>query len=435
MKSKKQQRGLIILLIVVLLIQMFPILTFAETSGQKYYYDTFIKTKKDKGYSLEESVEKGDKHFGWTLGKFVVEGYTNIKDEKDNKVFLKNVDDTVTLSFCLDQDIDKLNGDEKLTIARDKDGYDKYFQENSQDFGRGALIVKYTDYRNASKQNVNTDYLSGLTVGANTQIKLYEEGDYEIALNYKVKKTHINIRKVNTLPTETDYRIFFKFSVRNGNCMVYPFDVGTGDELSSSSMTVNGFRLDLAKSDYHDVNIKKEILTKTADGIIEDTRFNKSAKDGDEYTDEGIYTITVTNRYTSVKTIKKIYVGENSLLKGHFATGLPVDEIKDMIKRGATINDDGGIVTPADAPTTDSKSSGHLDAEESAEIDNESKDENTTISKTNKFKIVWVAIIAIVVIFVTLGLWKKHESSEKLYTNIQNRDDEDRKGDDEGEYE
>ena len=70
--------------------------------------------------------------------------------------------------------------------------------------------------------------------------------------------------------------------------MVYPFDVATGSELTNSSMTENGFRLDLAKSRYLKVNIKREVLKDSPDGLVEDTRFNGPAKDGAEYTDEGI---------------------------------------------------------------------------------------------------------------------------------------------------
>lgn len=435
MKSRKHKQGLTALLVVILLTQIFPILTFAETSVQTYYYDTFIKTKEDKGYSGEEPVKESDKHYSWTLGKFIIEGYTTSKDEKGNKVFLKNVGDTVTLSFRLDQDIDMLNDDKKLTIGEDNKGYDQYFQEKKQDFGRGALIVKHTDYRNSSNQVIYTDYLTGKTVGANTQIELYGEGDYEVALNYKVKETHINFWGVNTLPTKTDYRIFFKFSIRNGNSNVYLFDVGTGSELSGGSMTENGFRLDFAKSDYLDINIKKEILKDGVDGLIEDVCFNKPAKDGEEYADEGIYTITVTTAYSTLPTTKRIYVGQTSLLKGCFATGLSVSEIKALVAKGAIIEDDGSIVIPVDVTTTDLENAKHSEAEQNTEVDNESKDENATISKTNKSKIVWATIIAIIVILVVaLVLWKKHGTSEKMYTNGQNRDDEDNKGDDEGEH-
>ena len=394
MKSRMQQRGLTVLLVVVSLIQIFPILTFAEPSVQTYYYDTFIRTKEDKGYSGEEPVNESDKHYGWKLGKFVIEGYTNSpsQDENGTQVFLKNVGDTVTLSFFLDQDVNKLNGDEKLTIGEDKDGYDLHFQLKKQDFGRGALIVKHTDYQNSSAEPiVYRDYLSSLTVGANTQIKLCEEGDYEVALNYKVREAHVSIAGHNTLPTETDYRIFYTFSVRNGNCMVYPFDILTGAELSNSSMTENGFKLDLAKSRYLDINIKKEMLTDSADGLIEDTRFNKSAQDGDEYTDEGIYTITVKNRYTIEQTIKKIYVGKNNVLKEYFIAGLSS--------------------TNSDQPNANLNTG----------LNNETDDGNAKISNT---KIVIIAILTLCVIFVIiLILLKKRNTSDKAHNNSQNRAD------------
>lgn len=60
-----------------------------------------------------------------------------------------------------------------------------------------------------------------------------------------------------------NYKIAFKFSVRNENCMVYPFDCKTKAELQNNAITQNGFYLDLAKSRYLDVMIKKEILSDT----------------------------------------------------------------------------------------------------------------------------------------------------------------------------
>ena len=149
------------------------------------------------------------------------------------------------------------------------------------------------------------------------------------------------------------YRIFFKFSVRNGNCMVYPFDVATGSELTNSSMTENGFRLDLAKSRYLKVNIKREMLKDSADGLVEDTRFNGPAKDGAQYTDEGIYTITVTNEYTGQFTVKKIYVGTNGVMRAHMTTGLSIPEINNLVAQGATISDDGTIQLASITPATE----------------------------------------------------------------------------------
>ena len=93
---------------------------------------------------------------------------------------------------------------------------------------------------------------------AAVEVNLCEEGDYEVALDYEVRKNRIDVFGWNPLPSDNDYRIFFRFSVRNGNCMVYPFDVDTGEELTNSAITENGFYLDLAKSRYLNIDIKKE---------------------------------------------------------------------------------------------------------------------------------------------------------------------------------
>ena len=102
--------------------------------------------------------------------------------------------------------------------------------------------------------------------------------------------------------------------------MVYPFDIKTKAELSDRAITENGFKLDLAKSRYLDINIVKDNVQKDSSGTTTDTRFNKSAKDGNEYTDEGIYTITVSNKYTGQTTVKTIYVGNEDVMKA-FITG------------------------------------------------------------------------------------------------------------------
>jgi hypothetical protein len=108
-------------------------------------------------------------------------------------------------------------------------------------------------------------------------------------------------------------------------------------------MTANGFRLDLAKSLYLNVTIRRDIMTEGADGLVEDTRFNRPARDGEEYTEEGIYTITANNEYTGAVTVKKIYVGTNRVLRAHMVTGLTIPQINDLVARGATIDEDGTI--------------------------------------------------------------------------------------------
>ena len=317
--------------------------------NQTYSLGSRVRVKNFDGYSGEEAIDKDDPHYGWNLGNFFLSGYTDeIAESNGNVVFLKNVGDKVTLWFNLGQNINALNGKNNLSITADTEGYDQYFETPRMNFGRGALIIRYTDHNNVQGEpTIYTNYLeANATVGADTKVQLFEEGDYEVALDYQITDDQL-------IDQISHYRIFFKFSVRNGNCMVYPFDVATGSELTNSSMTENGFRLDLAKSRYLKVNIKREVLKDSADGLVEDTRFNGPAKDGAQYADEGIYTITVTNEYTGQFTVKKIYVGTNNVLRAHMATGLSIPEINNLVAQGATISDDGTIQFASITPATD----------------------------------------------------------------------------------
>ena len=93
-----------------------------------------------------------------------------------------------------------------------------------------------------------------------------------------------------------------------------------------------------------DINIKKEVLNEGANGLVEDARFNRPAKDGEEYTEEGIYTIISKNRYTNQETKKRIYVGTNDILKAVAATDKPYNVVKDYIEKGATVESNGAIL-------------------------------------------------------------------------------------------
>ena len=330
-----------------------PLTARAEESDndRQFYLGTTVNTGKDNGYSGSTAIDQKDPHFGWNLGRFFVTGYTsNTTDEAGNPVFLKTVGDKVTLWFHLEQDINRLNGDDKLTIYDDANGYDKYFGVPQTGFGQGTLIIRYTDHRNLSAEPVvYTNYLAAsATQGADTQVELFEEGDYEVALDYEIRQAGL------IFPSYTNYRISFRFSVRNGNCMVFPFDTVTGAELNNTAITENGFYLDLAKSRYLDINIRKEVMAEGADGLTEDTRFNRPAREGEHYTEEGIYTITVRNRYTNQETQKVIYVGTNDVLKAHVTTGLPINEITYQLSTGATVAPDGTIIpapTETEPPT------------------------------------------------------------------------------------
>lgn len=307
------------------------------TNGQKRNLGSVEKVETNKGYTGTKTIGKDDPHYSWEIGYFTVTDFTKVIDQ-DVPVFLKEIGDNPTLSFNLIQDISKLNDDESLSIAEDAKGYDQYFQTPPTNFKHGALIVKYTNEQNESRTNIYTDFLAAsATTGADTRIQLYEEGDYEIALDYKIKKDSL-------LNSYTDYRIFFKFSVRNGNCMIFPMDIETGSELSNNDYTPYGFKLDFAKSKYLTINVEKISIKKGDTGLYsEDSRFNRAAREDEEYTEPGIYRFIVTNDFTEAKTTKTIYVGENKVIRALAQNHLSVDELNKLLAGGAKIYEDGTI--------------------------------------------------------------------------------------------
>ena len=370
-------------------------------SEQTYALGKKTRVQEFDGYSGSSEIEKKDIHYNWDIGQFFVSGFTDkVKESDGNIVFLKNVGDKVTLWFNLNQNINELNGDKDLKITDDTEGYDKYFETERTDFGKGTLIIRYTDYNNnSSEPQVYKNYLAANTsVGADTKVQLFEEGDYEVALDYEVTSDQL-IDKVG------HYRIFFTFSVRNGNCMVYPLDVSTGSELTNGSMTENGFMLDLAKSRYLQINVKREVLTDSADGLVEDTRSNAPAKDGEKYTEEGIYTITATNQYTNQKTTKKIYVGTNNLMKAVMTSGLSIEEINKLISEGATIDDEGTL--------TLAKKSEVVDSSDRTISSSENAEKATNKAFNLKYLIAVVGALLVVALFVGIKHKKKKSIAEE----------------------
>ena len=378
----------------------------APANTKRFSLGNKARTKNFAGYYGVQDIISTDFHYGWELGEFFISGHTSTaKDDDGTIVILKNVGDEVTLWFNLKQNINALNNSPKLAITNDAEWYDQYFETPKTDSGKGVLVIRQRDYENVLHEPViYTNYLeANATVGADTKVSFFEEGDYEVALDYQITKDKL-------FDQSGHYRIFFKFSVRNGNCMVYPLDAITGAELTNSSMTENGFKLDMAKSRFLNINVKREMLTETIDGLIEDTRFNKTVKDGDVFTDEGIYTITVSNKYTGQFTTKKIYVGTNLLLKAYMTTGLSIKEIKALVDQGATIDEMGvihvkspaenedkinkGIVVGAnqsDAPTAKPTSALPQDKEESQEKDK---------AATNPLVYAVIGLAALVVILI-----------------------------------
>lgn len=341
-RNRIKWKGILAMALIISTLICLP--TFAaESKSEKYYMGTLVNTGKDNGYSGNKKIAKKDPHFDWELGQFYVNGFSRVEAKHtDHPIIIKNTGDEVTLWFSLEQNINKLDGKKNLVINSDKNGYDEVFDVAKADFGKGTLIIRHTDYQNKKgKPVVYRDYLAAnVSKDGDTKVQLCEEGDYEVSLLYEVKDNGILF-----FDSYENYRISFKFSVRNGNTMVFPFDVVTKQELTNESFTSNGFYLDLANSHYLEVNVKKQILQEGAKELVEDTRFNRPAKDKEEFTEEGVYTISVKNPTTGEETVKKIYVGTDDVLKAHVVTGLSISEIKAQVEDGAIINENGTIIS------------------------------------------------------------------------------------------
>lgn len=419
MSKRAQILFLIFVLQFILVLSMMPILTFASSASdinsndqnlQKHYLGSVVNTGKDNGYSGENTIGFKDPHYGWNLGRFFVDGFTQLSEENNSPVFIKNVGDRVTLWFNLEQNINSLNGNSDLTISEDINGYDEHFGLGKTNFGRGMLITRFTNYENKIGNNFPyKDYLLAAEKGADTEVKLLEEGDYEISLDYEIKNSPRKIAGNDILPSYTNYKVFFRFSVRNGNCMVFPFDIKTKAELINTVITENGFYLDLAKSRYLDVIIKKEVMKYGADGLTEDVRFNKPAKDGDQFTEEGIYTISVSNKYTRTETTKKIYVGTNKILKAHLTTGLSIGEIKDRVAQGALIGENGTITKPLGVSAmenngTESKTISTIESKRSESKVSSTKETNIIADILSQDNIIEIFVIGAAISIVILLL-------------------------------
>ena len=324
----------------------------SEGATTQYRLGKVCNAGLDDGYTKADEIRQSDPHFGWELGSFYLSDFTRVITADDGStVFLKNPGDEVWLNFDLVQNIDQVNDNERLFVCDDTNGYDERMAVPKTDFGRGALIIRRTDYENRVQDPlVYTDFLSAeSTVSANTGVKLSEEGDYEVVLDYELQYDVRKIGDASILPEYSDYTVRFSFSIRNGNCMVYPFDAVTGAELSNAAFTENGFRLDLANSRYLDIDVKKEVLNEQGDALVADARFNKPARDGEEFTDEGMYTFTVRNRYTGQETTKRIYVGSDDALKAYAANdGMSLADIRSELEAGSEVADDGTLVSLVD---------------------------------------------------------------------------------------
>ncbi len=275
--------------------------------------DAAVNTGLDNGYEKTDPIKNNDPHFGWSLGRFMMSGYTEVKESADGPVFMKTPGDNLILWFDLAENIDALNNNSDLFINNDDNGMDQQFQIAKSDFGKGNLLVRHVDFRNSdSKVQQYTNYLlAHEDTGANTKVEIKEEGTYQVALDYEIAKKSFLRNEYN------NYRIYFTFSVRNGSGMFFMFDLTTGSELQDYSRTADGFRIDLANSHSLSVSYVRYALNQDETGL--DVRKTGLASDGETLEKVGYYVVTVTNKETGEELTKHVFVGRTADLEEYQA--------------------------------------------------------------------------------------------------------------------
>lgn len=312
-----------------------------------YEFGTVYRVDDQDGFENPILIKSDDPHNDWFVGKFYVSGYTDYRMDGDVPVFLKVPGDRAALWFNLEQELDKCNGRTDVKVIDISSGSDIYFGTPTIDnFGRGTLIVRKTNKHNQKEREIYTNYLeASAIVGANTRVDLFEEGDYEVALDYQLHYDKPFVFGTTTTKTFT-YRIFFRFKVRNGDISAFLRDVDTNQFITNANIAEHGFYIDVANSQYLNISIKRDVLSDSADGIVSDNKFTGVATDGRKYTDEGIYTVNIENPATGDKTQKTVYVGNTDIMKVHMTTGLTIAEINEKLATGSYIDEEGQIIDP-----------------------------------------------------------------------------------------
>lgn len=392
-------------------------------TADAYEFSDVYRVDSQDGFRNPTAIKSDDPHNDWTLGKFYISGYTDVAYDDDIPVFLKVPGDKAALWFNLEQALDKCNGRTDIKVEYISSGSDIYFGTPTiDDFGRGALIIRKTDKNNKKERYIYTNYLeASATVGANTRVDLFEEGDYEVALDYQLHYDKPFVFGTTTTKTLT-YRVFFKFKVRNGDISAFIRDVDTNQFITNANVAKNGFYIDVANSQYLSLSIKREVLSESLDGLVEDTKFSGVAKEGRHYTDEGIYTVTVKNLVTGDSVEKRVYVGDSDILKAHMVTGISISEINERLATGAVIDENGYISdyvpetneedieteseeTTEIESTTEEISDDEKDTEKIDKVENDGQEEN----KNDGLALPVVVAIA-AVLGITLFLRKKKKS-------------------------
>lgn len=347
----KPKRSAKLCIIGVLLAAMLVAPNQALATNKTQYLGKAVEAGLDTGFTESNHFTKDDPHFGWKLGRFYISGYTGeLKEDGKSYTVLKNVGDKVTLRFKLTQDIDKLNNNPALTIADDTNGYDERFEVPTPKtgFGRGTLIIRQTDSQGKDNELIiYNDYLTSATTGADNEVHLFEEGDYEVALDYEIKEDRSLFKRIPLPAKYHDYTMRFKFRVRNGNAMVFPYDLN-GKELTNQEHTENGFTIKLAESKYLKTIVQREELVNNGGEYFWDIRENKPAEENKQYTLPGRYTIEATNESTGETVEKILYVGDDPTLKCIAVDGVTLEELEKAItKDHAYVDEKGHLVYPS----------------------------------------------------------------------------------------
>lgn len=312
-------------------------------TNSSYEFGEVYRVDSQDGFANPTPIESDDPHIDWSVGKFYVSGYTAKKDDDGVPVFLKVPGDKVALWFNLEQELDKCNGRTDVKVNYIDSGSDLSFGTPTiGNFGKGALIVRRTDSQNKKVREIYTNYLeASATVGTNTRVDLFEEGDYEVALDYQLHYDKPFVFGTTTTKTLT-YRIAFEFKVRNGDISAFLRDVDTDKFIDNENVAEHGFYIDVANSQYLNMTIKREVLTEGLDGLVEDTKFSAVATEGRPYTDEGIYTVSIKNLATGDEIEKRVYVGNRDIMLAHMKTGMSISEINERLAAGDYIEVEPG---------------------------------------------------------------------------------------------
>ena len=223
---------------------------------------------------------------------------------------------------------------------------------------------------------IYTDFLAAYArTGADTRVQLFEEGDYEVALDYEIKDS-------SGIDSYTNYRMYFTFKIRNGNNMVYAFDKGSGRQLADGKWTSSGFTIDTANSHYLTVTVDKYALVDGAGGKTLDQSWSRTASDGNSYTETGKYVVTVSNRYQPNGDVTKVfYVGNDPFIKALSVTGLSINELNEKISQGFEIADNGTIIAPPEPEQADEETVSETTPEEVADVDADTQDAEIVVEE------------------------------------------------------